>query len=70
METSGQFASLEFTLAAYIELVLQDQLQELLVAESVGLRLLQAHGQVSVEAGEAQLAKGGGEWDHEGKAIL
>jgi len=70
MEPSDVFAAFEMTLAADVDLVLEDELQELGMAESVGGRLLQADGERGAEAGEAQLAQGGVELGggHVGKA--
>ena len=49
---------------AHIEFVLEDELEELTVAEAGGGGLLESHVKGLHEAGEAQLPKGGLEVGH------
>jgi hypothetical protein len=68
MEPGEVLAPLEVALLADVELVLEDELEELGVAEAIGGGLLEADGQIGAEAGKAQLAEGGVDLGgHEGK---
>ena len=58
MEPGEVLAALEVALLADVELVLEDELQELGVAEAIGRGLLEADGQIGAEARRG--AAGGG----------
>lgn len=68
MKARDVLAAFQVALVADVELILEDEFEELGVAETVGGGLLKPHGEVGAEAGEAELTQCGVEWSHEGKA--
>ena len=63
-EVGGFGAASQHSLVAHVEFVLQDQFEELAVAQAGGGGFLQAHAQALEQAGEAQLTEGGIELAH------
>ena len=63
-EVGGFGSSGQLSLMAHVQLVLEDQFEELGVAQPGGGGLLQPHGQGLGQAGEAKLAQGGVNLSH------
>jgi hypothetical protein len=63
-EVGGGGAALEQALLAHVQLILEDEFEELAVAEPAGGRFGQAHVEALGQAGEPELAQGRLEWSH------
>jgi hypothetical protein len=64
-EVGGFGAASQHPLVTHVQLILQDEFEELAVAETTGGGFLQTHVESLQETGETELAEGALELDHE-----